>query len=144
MLKNYQKTMYACFIGYIVQAIVNNFVPLLFLTFESTYGIPMSQITTLITINFGIQLIVDLLSTGFEFSAEAIDDRSFFMEHTQTKLVKSHDRAKFICIVRVDQLFVQQAGYIGRIIGFIFNSKTLKRRISFDRFHTSGDQIKSG
>ena len=65
MLKNYQKTMYACFIGYIVQAIVNNFVPLLFLTFESTYGIPMSQITTLITINFGIQLIVDLLSTGF-------------------------------------------------------------------------------
>ncbi len=65
MQKNYQKTMYACFIGYIVQAIVNNFVPLLFLTFESTYGIPMSQITTLITINFGIQLIVDLLSTGF-------------------------------------------------------------------------------
>ena len=39
---------------------------------------------------------------GFEFSAEAIDDRSFFMEHTQTKLVKSHDRAKFICIVRMD------------------------------------------
>ena len=65
MQKNYQKTMYACFIGYIVQAIVNNFVPLLFLTFESTYGIPMSQITTLITINFGIQLIVDLLLTGF-------------------------------------------------------------------------------
>lgn len=65
MQKNYQKTMYACFIGYIVQAIVNNFVPLLFLTFESTYGIPMSRITMLITINFGIQLIVDLLSTGF-------------------------------------------------------------------------------
>lgn len=33
MKQNYQKTMYACFIGYIVQAIVNNFVPLLFVTF---------------------------------------------------------------------------------------------------------------
>lgn len=57
--------MYACFIGYIVQAIVNNFVPLLFLTFEKTYRIPLSQITMLITFNFGIQLLVDLLSAGF-------------------------------------------------------------------------------
>ena len=51
--------------GYIVQAIVNNFVPLLFLTFESTYNIPLSKITLLITFNFGIQLLVDLLSAGF-------------------------------------------------------------------------------
>ena len=65
MNPNYQKTIYACFVGYIVQAIVNNFVPLLFLTFESTYGIPLSQITILITFNFGIQLLVDLLSAGF-------------------------------------------------------------------------------
>ena len=65
MKKNYQNTMYACFTGYIVQAIVNNFVPLLFLTFEKTYQIPLSQITMLITINFGIQLIIDLLSAGF-------------------------------------------------------------------------------
>lgn len=65
MKDKYQKTMYACFAGYIVQAIVNNFVPLLFLTFESSYDIPLSQITMLITFNFGIQLIVDLLSTKF-------------------------------------------------------------------------------
>ena len=65
MKPNYQKTIYACFIGYIVQAIVNNFVPLLFLTFEKTYRIPLSRITMLITINFGIQLLVDLLSAGF-------------------------------------------------------------------------------
>lgn len=65
MKDKYQKTMYACFAGYIVQAIVNNFVPLLFLTFESSYNIPISQITMLITFNFGIQLIVDLLSTKF-------------------------------------------------------------------------------
>lgn len=62
---NYQLTMYACFIGYIVQAIVNNFLPLLFVTFQKTYSIPLTQITLLITLNFGIQLVIDMLSTGF-------------------------------------------------------------------------------
>ena len=56
--------MYACFIGYIVQAVVNNFVPLLFVVFQDSYHIPLSQITALITINFLIQLGVDLLSAG--------------------------------------------------------------------------------
>jgi fucose permease len=65
-LKNeYNKTMAACFTGYIVQAIVNNFTPLLFLTFQKNYQIPLSQITLLVTFNFGIQLIVDLLSVTF-------------------------------------------------------------------------------
>ncbi len=65
MKDKYLGTMYACFVGYIVQAIVNNFVPLLFLTFSSTYDIPLSQITMLITFNFGIQLLIDLLSAKF-------------------------------------------------------------------------------
>lgn len=65
MKQNYRKTMYACFIGYIVQAVVNNFVPLLFVTFQNTYDIPLSKITFLITINFVIQLFVDMLSAGF-------------------------------------------------------------------------------
>lgn len=65
MKNKYQKTIYACFIGYIVQAIVNNFVPLLFLTFQDTYGIPLAKITMLVTINFGLQLMVDLLSVSF-------------------------------------------------------------------------------
>ena len=65
MNHQYNKTITACFIGYIVQAIVNNFVPLLFLTFQRTYDIPLSQITLLVTFNFGVQLLVDLLSVGF-------------------------------------------------------------------------------
>ena len=65
MKQDYQKTMYACFIGYIVQAVINSFVPLLFVTFQNTYHIPLSQITLLITINFVVQLCVDLLSAGF-------------------------------------------------------------------------------
>lgn len=63
--QNYNHTIYACFTGYIVQAVVNNFVPLLFLTFQSSYGIPLSKITFLVTFNFGLQLIIDLLSAGF-------------------------------------------------------------------------------
>lgn len=65
MNKQYNQTITACFVGYIVQAIINNFVPLLFLTFERTYQIPLSQITLLVTINFGVQLFVDLLSVKF-------------------------------------------------------------------------------
>ena len=62
---NYKTTMYACFTGYIVQAIVNSFVPLLFVTFQKSYNIPLSRITLLITVNFVIQLIIDMLSAGF-------------------------------------------------------------------------------
>lgn len=65
MKNSFQKTITACFIGYIVQAIINNFVPLLFLTFQSTYGIPLSQITMLVTVNFGLQLLIDLASVTF-------------------------------------------------------------------------------
>lgn len=65
MNNNYNKTIAACFVGYIVQAIVNNFAPLLFLFFQRNYRIPLSQITLLVTFNFGVQLFVDLLSVGF-------------------------------------------------------------------------------
>lgn len=65
MENKYNKTMTACFVGYIVQAIVNNFVPLLFLTFERSYQIPLSLITLLVTLNFGIQLFVDIISIKF-------------------------------------------------------------------------------
>lgn len=65
MENQYNKTITACFVGYIVQAVVNNFTPLLFLFFQKSYHIPLSKITLLVTFNFGIQLLVDLLSVGF-------------------------------------------------------------------------------
>lgn len=65
MKNQYNKTITACFVGYIVQAVVNNFTPLLFLFFQRNYHIPLSQITLLVTFNFGIQLLVDLVSVGF-------------------------------------------------------------------------------
>lgn len=65
MKLGYKTTIISCFIGYVVQAIVNNFAPLLFLTFHTTYSIPLSQITLLVTFNFGVQLIVDLLASKY-------------------------------------------------------------------------------
>lgn len=65
MKTTFKTTIFSCFVGYIVQAIVNNFVPLLFITFQNTYSIPLGQITLLVTFNFGVQLLVDLLATKF-------------------------------------------------------------------------------
>lgn len=65
MKLTYKTTMISCFVGYIVQAIVNNFVPLLFLTFQNTYDISLDKITLLITFNFGVQLLVDTISTVY-------------------------------------------------------------------------------
>lgn len=59
---NYQHTIYASYLGYITQAIVNNFAPLLFLTFQTTYHLSLRDITLITTVNFFVQLCVDLLS----------------------------------------------------------------------------------
>ncbi len=63
MKKNYDLTIKAAFLGYVVQAIVNNFLPLLFVQLQHEFQIPLSRITMLITFNFGLQLVIDLTST---------------------------------------------------------------------------------
>ena len=61
----YKTTIAACFSGYVVQAAIVNFAPLLFVTFQNSYGISLSQITLLATVNFCVQLTVDFLATFF-------------------------------------------------------------------------------
>ena len=61
----YKTTMVSCFVGYIVQAIIVNFAPLLFITFQNTYNIPLSQITFLVAINFVVQFTVVFISAHF-------------------------------------------------------------------------------
>ena len=65
MRKNYKMTMLCCFGSYLVQSTVINFLPLLFITFQDTYHIPLQQITLLVTVNFIVQLVVDLLAAMF-------------------------------------------------------------------------------
>lgn len=62
---NYSYTKVCCYIGYLVQAIINNFLPLLFVIFNESYGITYDKIGTLILINFMIQIGVDLCSIKF-------------------------------------------------------------------------------
>ena len=77
MKDKYQHTICACYIGYITQAIVNNLAPLLFLTFQKSYGFTLDKITLITTMNFLIQLLVDLLAVkwvdriGYRISAVA-------------------------------------------------------------------------
>ena len=61
----YNTTIRACFVAYIVQAILNNFLPLLFVHFQNIYGLSLGQLSFLILGNFLLQLTVDLLSAKY-------------------------------------------------------------------------------
>ena len=65
MKLNFNHTLCACFAGYITQAVVNNFAPLLFLIFHEKLGIELTQITLLVTVNFIVQLFVDFIAPLF-------------------------------------------------------------------------------
>ena len=61
-MHRYRSTVRACFVGYAVQAIINNFLPLLFTTFMASFGLSLTRISLLVTFNFGVQLCVDVLA----------------------------------------------------------------------------------
>ncbi|MCR4580881.1 MAG: MFS transporter [Treponema sp.] len=61
MQKNYNKTLLACYMGFITQAICANFTPLLFLTFNKVYEIPLGKIALIPAVFFMTQLIVDII-----------------------------------------------------------------------------------
>lgn len=60
--RTYRGTRYACYTGYVVQAIVNNLAPVLFVLFQTTFQITYAMLSTLVLINFITQLIVDIAS----------------------------------------------------------------------------------
>ena len=62
---SYNHTLQASYLGYVTQAIVNNFAPLLFLTFQRELNVPLEQITLLVSLNFAVQLAVDALAARF-------------------------------------------------------------------------------
>ncbi|MEG1262655.1 MAG: MFS transporter [Clostridia bacterium] len=65
MRYTYRHTLNASYLGYITQAIVNNLSPLLFVIFKTEFGLSIEQIGLLISINFAIQIVTDLVSTRF-------------------------------------------------------------------------------
>lgn len=63
--RTFTGTKVACYIGYVVQGIINNIAPLLFVIFSEKFGITLAKLSVLITINFGTQLCVDTLLIKF-------------------------------------------------------------------------------
>ena len=63
--KNYKKTLYACYLGFITQAITANFTPLLFITFKDSYAISLEMIATIPLVFYLTQLLVDLVAVKF-------------------------------------------------------------------------------
>ncbi len=62
---NYKKTLLACYLGFVTQAISANYAPLLFLTFKGTYGITLEKIAMIPMVFYLAQLFVDLAATRF-------------------------------------------------------------------------------
>ena len=62
---NYRKTLIACYLGFITQAISANFAPLLFLKFHTDYGIPLGKIALIPTVFFLTQLLIDVFCARF-------------------------------------------------------------------------------
>lgn len=56
---HYKGTLIACYAALVSQAVTNNFTSLLFLTFSSTYGLDLGELSSLIAINFCVQIMVD-------------------------------------------------------------------------------------
>lgn len=48
--------------GYVVQAVVNNLAPLLFVVFHTSLDVPVAQLGVLASLNFGVQLLTDLVA----------------------------------------------------------------------------------
>ena len=63
--RKYQKTLVACYLGFVTQAISANFAPLLFLTFQNIYGISLEKIALIPVVFYLTQLLIDLGATKF-------------------------------------------------------------------------------
>lgn len=63
--KNYKKTLTACYLGFVTQAISANFTPLLFLTFKGTYQISLTQIALIPLVFYFTQLLVDIVAAKY-------------------------------------------------------------------------------
>ena len=66
MFKDYNKTKQACYLGFVTQAIVANFTPLLFIAFHREYDIPIASLALIPAVFYIVQLITDLLCAKFK------------------------------------------------------------------------------
>lgn len=61
----YKRTLFSCYTGYFVQAVINNLPPLLFIVFHEQFGIDLKRLSMLITVNFVSQILIDIFAIKF-------------------------------------------------------------------------------
>lgn len=76
MKLTYKHTMLSCYAAYITSAVINNLTPLLFVTFSRQFGLSVEQLASIVTINFGFQILVDFIGAKF---ADRIGYRPFIL-----------------------------------------------------------------
>ena len=65
-IKDYGRTKRACYLGFVTQAIVANFTPLLFMAFHREYDIPIASLALIPAVFYVVQLITDFLCAKFK------------------------------------------------------------------------------
>lgn len=65
-MKDYSKTKRACYLGFVTQAIVANFTPLLFMAFHREYGISLASLALIPAVFYAVQLVTDFLCAKFK------------------------------------------------------------------------------
>ncbi|MBR3942352.1 MAG: MFS transporter [Clostridia bacterium] len=64
-LSTNQATIYGCYLGYVVQGIINNINPILFVTYQTKLGVSIEAISILIILNFALQMAVDIFGARY-------------------------------------------------------------------------------
>lgn len=65
-MRNYNQTKWACYLGFITQAIVANFPPLLFLALHREYHISLAGLALIPAVFYIVQLVTDFLCAKFK------------------------------------------------------------------------------
>lgn len=108
---NYKYTVYACYLGYIVQAIINNISPIFFVIYQKRLGISIDKIGMLIALNFSVQIITDIVAAKY---ADNIGYRK--------SMIFAHIIAVMgICGISLSQFLFYNV-YFGFIIATILNA----------------------
>ena len=65
MKLSFKQTKYSCYLAYVTSAVINNLAALLFVQFSKQYGLALSELSFIITMNFGVQIFVDLIGAKY-------------------------------------------------------------------------------
>jgi len=122
MAKNYSRTLVACYLGFITQAIAANFAPLLFLSFNRGYGIPLGKIALIPAVFFMTQLVVDIVC------AQVVDRIGYRKCVVASEVCSA---AGFVMLAFLPDLFAEPfAGIVASVVVYAIGSGLIEVLVS--------------